>query len=86
MATLKNPPKTGRPTKYNQRMQEQAERYVEQNDYPLLSEMAIQLCVDQDTITNWGKVHPVFFGTIKKLKDKAEAWLIRDGLQRRPPP
>ena len=84
--TIESKPKNkrGRPTKYNEEIQAMADKFIENvrelGQLPHIYDLAEYLGVDSDTINNWGKSHPVFFGTIKKLKKLQEKKLMEKGL------
>lgn len=61
-----------RPTDYKDEYVDFVLNYIdecqESKSIPYMEDIALQLNVDEDTITNWCKVHDQFFGAIKKLK------------------
>lgn len=85
--------KGGRPTLYSEEMQKRADLYLEEctlykeyngslfpNPIPSVAALALILDVDRDTLYNWSKKHTQFFGTLRKIKDKQEMFLIHHGL------
>jgi len=77
MATYR---KEGAPTKYKPEYIKTTLDYVTREDVPFIEELALALGVDEDTIGNWGKKHPEFFGAIKRLKSKQRLGLQKQGL------
>lgn len=63
---------SGRPTKYNEEIQRKADEYINgflnNKDIPYIEELALLLDIDEDTVGNWSKEYPIFFGTVKKIK------------------
>ena len=74
-----------RPSEYKEEYIQVAEEYIkscsrEATEIPTVEGLALTIGVDADTIGNWGKEYPEFFGTIKELKDKQKNQLMQDGL------
>lgn len=77
--------KTGRPTKYDQKMCEELEKYLkttgrEQQSLPTMYGFALWLGVDDETLLEWGKIHPLFSAALRKLKHIQATQLIDDGM------
>lgn len=80
--------KMGRPTKYNEEVQELADQYVE--DYyemsdgrqvvPTLAGLSRLLNVNREVFADWAKVHPEFFRTLQNLKHEQELATLSGGL------
>lgn len=75
----------GRPTKYEPRFVDELDKYLattgrENTSLPTIQDFALWLNVDSDTLNNWAKIHPEFFGTLKKLKELQAKQLIDDGI------
>lgn len=86
--TAKHP--GGRPTKYNDTMQQTAEDFFThhmklKNKVPYIEELALQLDVDDTTIINWATAtddngdlsHPQFLATYKKIRTLAKLRLLQ---------
>lgn len=77
----------GRPTKYNSEAQAKADKYVdggftEKDDVvPSRAGLCLYLNVDRETLTNWGKVYPEFFGTLERLRSMQEHITLNGGLK-----
>ena len=75
----------GRPSKYDPKFCSELDKYLqttgkEQTSLPTIQGFALWLGVDSDTLGNWGKEYPEFFGTLKRLKDLQAQQLIDDGI------
>lgn len=80
--------KNGRPTKYKAEYCQSVINYIETCKYvegeervlPSRVGLAIALSVDVDTLGNWGKKYPMFFGALKKVDDAQHQDLINRGM------
>lgn len=75
----------GRPSKYDPSFVDELDNYLEttgreQQSLPTIQGFAIHLRVDSDTLNNWSKDHPEFFGALKRLKELQAKQLIDDGI------
>ena len=76
----------GRPSKYNEDIQFQADAYVSgeyraDNDViPTLSGLALAIGVCTSTLDNWGVENTEFLGTLIDLKAQQERALLNKGL------
>jgi hypothetical protein len=75
----------GRPTKYQESFIQEVDNYLqttgrEQTSLPTKQGLALHLKVDEDTLNNWAKVYPKFFGALKKLMATQAKQLIDDGI------
>lgn len=75
----------GRPTKYSPAVINQVGEYLqtcgrENTSLPTIEGLAGYIGVDSDTIGNWSKENPEFFGALKKLVNKQKQQLIDDGM------
>lgn len=75
----------GRPTKYEERFNDELDVYLlttgkEQTSLPTIQGFALHIGVDSDTLNNWAKEHSEFFGTLKRLKELQAKQLIDDGI------
>jgi hypothetical protein len=75
----------GRPTEYDPSFCEELDVYLlttgkEQTSLPTLQGFSLHLGFDSDTLNNWAKDHPEFFGTLKRLKEIQAKQLIDDGI------
>ena len=75
----------GRPTKYNQEIQELTESYIEnygQNDevVPTICGLACFLEISKSTIYKWAEENKKFSDTLARIKQKQENVLINKGL------
>jgi len=50
------------------------------NELPTLERFAEKIEVDRDTLSNWGKEHKDFFGTIRQCQNIQKDFLIQNGL------
>lgn len=81
MSDIKN--KGGRPTKYDPKYIDEVENYLHRlndNELPLKEDFAFRIGVDDDTLDNWAKKEPLFFGALKKIMQKQKIQLINDGI------
>jgi hypothetical protein len=77
--------KVGRPSKYEERFNEELDKYLkttgkENMSLPTIQGFALHIGVDSDTLNNWAKEHKEFFGTLKRLKELQAQQLIDDGI------
>jgi len=78
---------TGRPTKYNEQVQEAADAYVDGgflacgDVVPSRAGLALELCLSRETLTNWERDHPRFLGTLQRLKWLQERISLNGGLK-----
>lgn len=73
----------GRPTKYLEEYVKAVDDYIanlNDTEVPLKEDFAYRIGVDDDTLDNWGKVHPEFFGALKRIMQKQKIQLINDGI------
>lgn len=74
----------GRPTKYNEAMQEKADDYLTtyQKDsvVPSVAGLSLVLDLSDSTIYDWKAKHPDFSRTLRNIKKKQEAELLNKGL------
>lgn len=80
---MSNP--VGRPSKYQESFNEALERYLEttgkeQCSLPTIQGFALWIGVDDETLTEWAKIHPEFSATLRKLKHIQAKQLIDDGI------
>jgi len=77
--------RTGRPTKYREDMPQRVLNYVDEafatGKIPTIQGLSCVLEVDEDTIGNWGKKYPSFFGAVKRLKQSQADNLQNKGLR-----
>lgn len=76
---------SGRPSKYNEQMQEKAEQYLKEYEQvgdavPSAVGLARFLSVNKDTIYEWGDVHEQFSDTLGDIKAEQERRLTNGGL------
>lgn len=75
----------GRPTKYEERMCDELDKYLatkgrEQQSLPTIQGFALWLHVDDETLLEWAKIHPLFSATLRRLKHIQATQLIDDGM------
>lgn len=75
----------GRPTKYDPLFVDYLDGYLattgkEQKSLPTIQGFALYLKVNDDTLNEWGKIHPEFSATLIKLKNLQAKQLIDDGI------
>lgn len=73
----------GRPTKYDPKYIEEIDTYIaslNDNEVPLKEDFAFRIGVDDDTLDNWAKAHPEFFGALKRIMQTQKIQLINDGI------
>lgn len=73
----------GRPTKYDPSFVEKVEDYIlslNDTEIPLKEDFAYRIGVDDDTLDNWGKKYPEFFGALKRIMQRQKIQLINDGI------
>lgn len=75
----------GRPTKYHEGMPDLVNEYLkmtglEQMHLPKMCSLALYLDVNEDTLVEWGKIHPLFSAALRKLKDRQQEQLIDIGM------
>lgn len=73
----------GRPTKYNPKYVDEVDKYIKNlndTEVPLKEDFAYRIGVDDDTLDNWGKKYPEFFGALKRIMQKQKIQLINDGI------
>lgn len=51
------------------------------NDIPFFSDFAASIGVNDDTLQNWTKKHPDFFGAYMRAKELQKQFLITNGLK-----
>ena len=79
----KNP--VGRPTKYNDDMQERADRYVfcyhEQEDViPSAAGLCVWLGINRSTLHEWEKIHDKFSNTLDAIRQLQEKIALNKGI------
>lgn len=77
--------KVGRPTKYRPEMVQELDKYLqttgkEQMSLPTIQGFALWLQVDDETLTEWAKIHDDFSATLRRLKHLQAKQLIDDGI------
>jgi len=78
---------TGRPTKYNSKVREIAEAYIEnyesehEHAIPSIVGLANILKVQRQTIYNWGDDNEEFLDILEEINQKQEIILITKGLK-----
>lgn len=75
----------GRPTKYGPHILVQTEEYLKnaipQNmTIPTLEGLALHLDLNDETLTEWAKIHPEFSASISKLRRLQKQYLTEIGL------
>lgn len=74
----------GRPTKYNQAMQEKADAYLlnwsERDAVPSRVGLCCYLGIDKATSFEWAKIHPQFSATLKAVETLQEYCAINKGI------
>ena len=74
-----------RPTKYNEKLQEKADQYVDKHemidDLITIEGLALELKINTDTIAEWRKIHDKFSETVKRIKAIQKNALMKKGLQ-----
>lgn len=73
----------GRPSLYREEYVQRVDDYIDNlndTELPLKEDFAYRIGVDDDTLDNWGKVHPEFFGALKKIMQRQKIKLINDGI------
>ena len=83
--TEKVKPPIGRPSKYNEQMQANADRYVfdfnEQGDViPSQSGLCCWLGISRSTLFEWSKVYPDFSSTLEAIQSKQETMTLNKAL------
>ena len=75
----------GRPTKYEERFNDELDKYLEttgkeQMSLPTIQGFSLWLNVNDDTLVEWAKIYPEFSATLKRLKHLQATQLINDGI------
>lgn len=75
----------GRPTKYEERFNDELDEYLKttgkyQTSLPTIQGFSLWLDVDDETLTEWAKVHKEFSATLSRLKKLQAKQLIDDGI------
>ena len=76
----------GRPTKYNQKIQQKADEYVAgahigaQDPVPSVAGLACYLDANKQTLYNWADQHPQFLDTLERCKERQEKLALMGGL------
>ncbi len=74
-----------RPTKYNEGLNDELDRYLlttgkEQTSLPTIQGFSLWLNVNDETLTEWAKRYPTFSATLERLKKLQAKQLIDDGI------
>lgn len=82
---MANHPVMGRPTKYNDELQERAERYIfdyaEQGDViPSAAGLCVWLGISRPTLHEWDRAHPNFSNTLDAIRSLQERAALNKGL------
>lgn len=75
----------GRPTKYEERFNDELDKYLETTGsknkrLPTIQGFSLWLDVDDETLTEWAKAHKEFSATFSRLKKIQAEQLINDGI------
>jgi len=75
----------GRPTEYDESFCAELDKYLtttgkEQMSLPTIQGFSLWLGFNDDTLNEWGKIHPEFSATLKRLKHLQAKQLIDDGI------
>lgn len=75
----------GRPTEYEESFCAELDKYLqttgkEQMSLPTIQGFSLWLGFNDDTLNEWGKIHPEFSATLKRLKHLQAKQLIDDGI------
>ena len=77
--------KRGRPSKYNEKLQEKANKYIElcrlDDELSSIEGLALYINVNTDTVNEWRKVHEEFSATVKEVKSIQKRQLMEKGLK-----
>lgn len=78
----------GRPSKYNEELQDKADAYLEDQFYthqepvPSIAGLAVHLGICRDTVAEWAKDKPEFSGTVRKMLAMQQLGLQSGGLKK----
>jgi hypothetical protein len=77
--------KVGRPSKYEERFNEELDKYLETTgkenmSLPTIQGFSLWLNVNDETLTEWAKRYPDFSATLGRLKKLQAKQLIDDGI------
>ena len=72
----------GRPTDYNEAMQDKADTYIDNNEkaIPSIAGLSLFLGVNRSTIYEWKKEHPRFSNTLAQIMATQEVEALNSGL------
>ncbi len=80
--------KRGRPTKYKAEYttDEHVEGFIkhckDEKEVVTLCGYAVYIDVSEETVAEWGRVHPGYYGTIAKIKRISKSQLFQGGLNK----
>lgn len=76
--------KTGRPSKYDTRLNTRAREYIKKakkkGDFPTIEQLAVVLGVSVRTLYGWETEHEEFLQTMEALRDSQRHLLLTNGL------
>lgn len=75
----------GRPSKYNDELQSQADRYIfdypEQEDViPSAAGLCVWLGISRSTLHEWERIHPAFSNTLEAIRELQEKIALNKGI------
>jgi len=73
-----------RPTKYDKKLQEKADKYIEncrkKEQLATIEDLSVYLDINPDTAHEWKKIHDAFSETCKRIKGLQKSYLMKKGL------